>query len=373
MATTTTHTATPTSETIACGTPAVLSPHRRLTDQDVLNLPTDVHRLRTVLVNCYFVGTPGERDWVLVDAGIPMHAGKIIKMAEQLFGWQPPRCIVLTHGHFDHVGSLAALLKLWPGVTVYAHELEMPYLTGHSDYPPPDPSVGGGLMARSAPLFPKHAYNFRPHISALPVDGSVPHLPLWRWIPTPGHTHGHVSLWRETDGTLIAGDAFVTQKQESLSGVLSEKYVMHGPPTYFTTDWQLATDSVRKLAALHPRTAFTGHGKPVTNPRLAHDLNWLASHFEEVAIPADGRYVREPALADEQGVFSVPPSVADKRPLIIAGVAAAAIGAWLYARSRRNHAVEEHHAEIKRQAAEAEHAMRWAEARRCLANAHDDA
>ena len=48
MATTTTQTATSTTETIACGTPAVLSPHRRLTDEEILNLPMDVHRLRCV-------------------------------------------------------------------------------------------------------------------------------------------------------------------------------------------------------------------------------------------------------------------------------------------------------------------------------------
>jgi len=325
----------PATTLTACGSGVTIAPMQRLTDQEVFNLPSDVHRLCTVLVNCYFLGTPGERDWVLVDAGISMHGGKIATMAKELFGGAPPRCIVLTHGHFDHVGSLAALLERWPGVTVYAHELELPYLTGQSDYPPPDPTVGGGLMARSAPLFPKHSNDFRPNISMLPADGSIPHLPLWRWIHTPGHTHGHISLWRESDSTLIAGDAFVTQKQESLIGVITAKQVMHGPPTYFTTDWGLAAESVRQLAALHPRTAFTGHGKPMINPRLAHDLHWLTKHFQEVAVPADGRYVRQPALADEQGVFSIPPKVSDARPWIIAGVAlAAGVGTWLAVRYR---------------------------------------
>jgi len=323
----------------AYGSGATLSPQHRLTDQDVLNLPSDVHRLCTVLVNCYFIGTPGERDWVLVDAGIPMHGGKIAGMAKELFGDAPPRCIVLTHGHFDHVGSLAALLKLWPGVTVYAHELELPYITGGSDYPPPDPTVGGGLMARSAPLFPKHSYDFRPNISVLPADGSIPHLPLWRWIATPGHTNGHISLWRESDSTLIVGDAFINQKQESLIGVITAKPVMHGPPTYFTTDWRLAADSVRRLALLHPKTAFSGHGVPMINPRLAHDLRWLTENFEQVAVPADGRYVRQPALADEQGVFSIPPKVQDSRPMIIAAAAGAAIvvgiATWLGVKAKR--------------------------------------
>ena len=40
-------------------------------------------------------------------------------------------------------------------------------------------------------------------------------MPGWRWVHTPGHTAGHVSLFRDADRTLIAGDAFVTTKQES--------------------------------------------------------------------------------------------------------------------------------------------------------------
>src|SRR5919107_1012291 len=57
-----------------------------------------------------------------------------------------PAAVVLTHGHFDHVGSLEALLEAWD-VPIYAHPLERPYLTGVSPYPPPDPLVGGGMMA----------------------------------------------------------------------------------------------------------------------------------------------------------------------------------------------------------------------------------
>ena len=53
-------------------------------------------------------------------------------------------------------------------------------------------------------------------MQALPEDGSIPHLPDWEWIYTPGHSPGHVSFFREKDLTLIVGDAFVTVKQESL-------------------------------------------------------------------------------------------------------------------------------------------------------------
>jgi glyoxylase-like metal-dependent hydrolase (beta-lactamase superfamily II) len=303
--------------------------------------PRDVTYLTTVLVNVCFVGEPHPRwgDWVLIDTGIPMNTGRIASFAEERFGPTPPRAILLTHGHFDHVGSLHALLRRWPETPVYAHRLELPYLTGHSAYPPPDPTVGGGFMARTSPLFPRHAYNFRPNIMPLSPDGVVPFLPDWRWIHTPGHSPGHVSFFRESDRTLLAGDAFITQEQESLWGVMSQKHVVHGPPTYFTTDWEAARESVQRLADLKPNYAITGHGLPVSNPRLAHDLHLLSTRFNEFALPEDGRYVRHAARSDERGTVWVPPAVRDVRPKVIGGIALAAAAVALtraYMRRQRD-------------------------------------
>ena len=72
-------------------------------------------------------------------------------------------------------------------------------------------------------------------------------LPGWRVIETPGHSPGHVSLFRESDGVLIAGDAFVTTKQESLLAVMTQRQELRGPPMYFTCDWDAARESVQKL------------------------------------------------------------------------------------------------------------------------------
>ena len=128
---------------------------------------------------------------------------------------------------------------------------------------------------------------------------------------------------------LIAGDAFITTQQESLLSVMAQQEVMHGPPMYFTQDWETARRSVQMLASLDPETAVTGHGPIMRGEKLRMALNWLADHFDEAATPRDGRYVREPARADQRGTYYIPPRVPDAvTPLIVTGTAVVA-GAML--------------------------------------------
>jgi glyoxylase-like metal-dependent hydrolase (beta-lactamase superfamily II) len=110
-------------------------------------------------------------------------------------------------------------------------------------------------------------------------------MPGWKWIHTPGHSPGHVSLWRESDRTLIVGDAFVTTRQESVYSALAQAPEMHGPPMYFTPDWISAGESVRRLAALEPEVVLTGHGRAMRGPEMRAALRDLATNFREVAVP----------------------------------------------------------------------------------------
>ena len=285
----------------------------------------DVAGLRQVMVNVYFIGNPGGGEWTLVDTGLAGSAGAILREVERRFGPNArPRNILLTHGHFDHIGAAHTLARHW-GVDVFAHTLEMPYLTGRSSYPPPDPTVGGGAMAWSSMLYPKRPIDLTPFIKPLPNDGSVPGLPEWRWFHTPGHAPGHVAFFRESDRALIAGDAFVTTRQESALAVMSQTPELNGPPAYFTPDWDAARQSVRHLASLNPEVVATGHGIPLRGERMRQELHELANNFDSVARPMRGRYVREPALTGINGVFSVPP-----RTMLETGILAGA-GAILLA------------------------------------------
>lgn len=265
----------------------------------------DVAYQRLLIVNVVFVGPPKapDRGWALVDAGLFGSAGAIAKAAAKRFGsLSRPSAIILTHGHFDHVGALRTLAERWD-VPILAHPLEAPYLDGTASYPPPDPSVGGGAMAALSRLYPRGPVDVSSRLELLPSDGRIPGLDGWRWIATPGHSVGHVSLWREQDGVLIAGDAFVTTRQESASAVAFQTPEIHGPPAYYTVDWSAARLSVQMLADMQPDIVVTGHGRPMQGAEMRRGLQKLADEFATIAVPRTGRYVERPVGADDGSAY----------------------------------------------------------------------
>jgi glyoxylase-like metal-dependent hydrolase (beta-lactamase superfamily II) len=265
-----------------------------LPEQEIVPLDSiapGVAGLRVIFVNLYAL-TGEDGRWVLVDAGLPLSASKIRNWLDGQFGaGARPEAILLTHGHFDHVGVLEDLANGW-NVPVYAHPNEIPYLNGQVKYPPPDPTVGGGLMAVMSPLYPRTSADVRNRARELPADGSVPFLPEWRWTHTPGHAPGHVSLFRERDRVLLPADAFCTTNQNSFLSVAKQAPELSGPPAYYTPDWDSARDSVERLAALRPLTIAPGHGLPISGPAVAEQLATLAREFDRIARPEHGKYAR---------------------------------------------------------------------------------
>lgn len=293
---------------------------------------------KDAFVNYYFIQDQKSGSWALVDAGMMWSASTIRNMAKELFGGGSiPDAIILTHGHFDHTGALKTLAEEW-NVPVYAHPMEMPYLTGRSSYPPADSTVGGGMMSLISFMYPKGPIDVSENVKKLPDNNAIPGFPEWKYIHTPGHTPGHISLFRESDKVLIAGDAFVTTKAESAIYSFTHMNHLSGPPKYFTPNWASAKLSVMKLAALDPEVIATGHGKPMKGLEMRRELNNLSRHFDQLSVPAQGRYVNEPALADENGVVSIPPATEKIPPLVkFTGVALAlfSIGLLAYHQVRR--------------------------------------
>jgi glyoxylase-like metal-dependent hydrolase (beta-lactamase superfamily II) len=274
-----------------------------LRDDGTHEVAPDIAYKRLAFVNIVFYGFPARADWVLIDGGVHGSAGLIASVAHERFK-SPPKCIVLTHGHFDHVGALPTLAERW-NVPIYAHPIEHPYLNGSAAYPPPDPSVGG-LMAALSPFYPRGPFNLSRWLQQLPADNTVPCMPGWKWIHTPGHTPGHVSLWRESDGCLLAGDAFSLTRQESAYSAITQQSEVHGPPMYFTQDFEAAHRSVETLAALEPHVAITGHGRAFRGGDLRAGLHQLAINFDIVAVPEHGKYVKHPARIEDGTAYDRP-------------------------------------------------------------------
>ena len=253
--------------------------------------------LKVTFVNVFGV-RHGDGTWTLLDAAVPLAASRIKSWAEVTFG-RPPNALVLTHGHFDHVGAAKDLAEEW-NVPIYAHPLEFPYLSGEKEYPAPNWAAGGGVMPLMSPTLPRGPIDVGNRLRALPGEGEelgLAELPGWTLLHTPGHTPGHVSFLRKSDNVLLVGDAFCTTQPESFFAAnFTQTPELHGPPSYFTSDWDAAKASVRKLAGLAPTTVAPGHGKPLSGVDVPAELRKLAVDFEKIAVPENVHDGGEPRV-----------------------------------------------------------------------------
>ena len=290
----------------------------------ITRIAPDVGWLPVSFANVFFLGRPGGK-WIIVDTGFPGGVREILAAAEARFGsGSRPEAIVLTHGHIDHAGNAAALANEWD-TPIYAHQLELPFLNGKSAYPPPDPTVGGATAFLSR-FLPRLRRDLGGHLLEL-RPGKIPGASGWEWLPTPGHSPGHVCLFRESDRLLLTGDALLTVNMDSWSALLSRKRELARPPTPFTIDWDGARESLKRMAALRPNVIAAGHGIPISDSDLPERLESFAKNFRT---PRRGRYVGQPARTNEDGVVDLPPAPFDPIPFATAAAlfcAGLAVGA----------------------------------------------
>jgi glyoxylase-like metal-dependent hydrolase (beta-lactamase superfamily II) len=227
---------------------------------------TGVYRLATgkgAGTNVYLVRSG--RSWVLIDTAWRSRAQLIRSAAETLFGvGARPEAIVLTHLHPDHAGSALELAQTWD-VPVHVHPDELPVA-------PLGRFTGTLARAERRWMFPSGL----DVLSGLDPSVGIPCLPEWRIIATPGHTPGHLSLFRDADRVLITGDAVLTVNLNSIRGALVQRHTVAGPPRISTWDWRKASESVAALARLQPSVLAPGHGRPMGPPAAASALSSLA-------------------------------------------------------------------------------------------------
>ena len=132
-----------------------------------------------------------------------------------------PVAIIMTYGHFDHVGALEDLAREWDA-SVYPHQLELPYLNGRASYPPGDSSVGGAHGGDGAPVSPRTGKR-RGTPASFARRRDAPGNAGLGQVHTPWPQRGPCILVAGDGSHMIVGDAFVTTAQESAYAVARQR------------------------------------------------------------------------------------------------------------------------------------------------------
>jgi len=192
-------------------------------------------------INCYII------EGVLVDSGIRNSYSTIKKALLKIPVYQH----ILTHAHPDHQGSTDQICAEF-SIPLLCHpdevfRTETGFVT--KDYPNRDHWI--------AKLQQKYWAGQGHRVEHTVVENDK--IGNFRVIETPGHSAGHISLFREQDGVLISGDVATNMN------LLTTKSGLHLPPNLFTTDQSRNIKSLQKLAKLNPAVICFGHGPVMRN------------------------------------------------------------------------------------------------------------
>ncbi|MBA8795043.1 glyoxylase-like metal-dependent hydrolase (beta-lactamase superfamily II) [Friedmanniella endophytica] len=226
-----------------------------------LDVAPGVHALTHAATNCYLLAD--EDGVTLVDACFAS-SWPLVERALELTGHTPGdlRALVLTHGHFDHVGFAASLVaRRWLPVWVHPGDRRLarhPYryrpecnrlafpLRRPRSWPVLAAMVAAGAL-RTTGVTADHDL----------VDGAelpVPGRP--RVLHLPGHTDGQCALLLPDRSVLVSGDALVTL--DPYTGRTGPRLVAPAATAVVAT----ARASVARLADVGADLLLPGHGDP---------------------------------------------------------------------------------------------------------------
>ena len=224
-------------------------------------IPAEVHCIRLGITNCYLMGGPHR--WVLVDAGVRgRHENFFHKLRRLNIEPRDIRLIVVTHVHFDHVGSLAAIQRRC-GCPVAVHAAEAALLEKARIVLPPGTGVFSRrliALGRRHPRIVARLYRFDPVVPEILVAHELDLSGFGveaRVLHTPGHTAGSLTVLTASGHAAVGDLAF---------GCRPFGAKRHMPP--FGDSLELIAEQWRRLGAAGAEWIYPGHGCPFPARRL---------------------------------------------------------------------------------------------------------
>jgi glyoxylase-like metal-dependent hydrolase (beta-lactamase superfamily II) len=203
-------------------------------------------------------GANTEDAWRALDGGVREVAG----------GWGRVALHLVTHMHLDHVG-LVQKVREASGASLLMGALDAERAAHAEAHPEEEEAYRTALVCLAgAPEELRRAVEearaeSSPLSAYLAVDRTLtgegddlPDAPGWRWIWTPGHTAGHLSLHRPGDGVAVGGDAVLPRVTPTI-GVNRQR---EDP----VADYLAALE---RLDGLDLQLLLPGHGEPLRPPR----------------------------------------------------------------------------------------------------------
>jgi glyoxylase-like metal-dependent hydrolase (beta-lactamase superfamily II) len=207
-----------------------------------VNLIDVRHLGRERVIGCW------EIDRILIDPGPTTSMENLI----EALGGKQPRALLLTHIHLDHAGASGSLVRRWPELPVYVHEIGAPHLA--------DPAK---LLASAERLYGDQMERLWGEVAPVPQENLKPlrggeEVLGFRVAYTPGHASHHVSYLHPPSGRAFVGDTAAVRIPPS-------DFVL--PPTPPPDiDLDLWEDSIERILDWRPESLGLTHFGEVADP-----------------------------------------------------------------------------------------------------------
>ena len=218
-------------------------------------------------MNIYFID---DGDGVVqFDAGTKAMTKQAKAAGEELGGVKK---IVLGHGHADHRGTAPYM-----GVPVYCHPDEVADAES-------DAAIDSYMEISELPaLRARLAYPLllrKWDGGATNIDGTVSEgdrVAGFEVVEFPGHAHGLIGLWRESDRVALVSDVVYLVDSARLKPLPEGEASVPHPA--WAWNHARAKESLRRLAALEPRVVGSGHEHPLRGENLRETLEAAAEKY----------------------------------------------------------------------------------------------